>query len=261
MGTHPNGPARLFDNSAPLDTLIASDPERYLGKHIRTKWPQSTQLPYLFKILSIAAALPLQAHPDKGLAEALHQRDPNSFVDANHKPEIAVAIGSPVPDYEEEGIAFTGFVGFQPLEEIRYSLHSIPELWLAIGNDELVDSFIKAPSTALLKKVYTALITRPKEDVEKQVRALAERLSNSLRRAQPPPDPLGSRPGAYERGWLMLKVEGQYPGDVGALATVFFMNFVKLKRGEAVYIGADEVHAYLEGGASSMALSVTRWCS
>lgn len=31
------------------------------------------------------------------------------------------------------------------------------------------------------------------------------------------------------------------------LSSIFFMNFVKLKRGESVYIGADEVHAYLEG--------------
>lgn len=44
-----------------------------------------------------------------------------------------------------------------------------------------------------------------------------------------------------------LRVSQQYPGDAGVLATTFFMNFAKLHRGEALWIGADEVHAYLAG--------------
>lgn len=44
----------------------------------------------------------------------------------------------------------------------------------------------------------------------------------------------------------MLRLEKQYPGDVGVLAA-FLFNHVKLKPGEALYLGANEPHAYLLG--------------
>ncbi|CAD6248341.1 unnamed protein product [Miscanthus lutarioriparius] len=45
---------------------------------------------------------------------------------------------------------------------------------------------------------------------------------------------------------LVLSLERQYQEDVGVLATLFF-NYVKLSPGEALYIGANEPHAYLSG--------------
>ena len=45
---------------------------------------------------------------------------------------------------------------------------------------------------------------------------------------------------------LVLSLEKQYPGDVGVLAA-FFLNFVKLNPGEALYVSANEPHAYLSG--------------
>jgi mannose-6-phosphate isomerase len=45
---------------------------------------------------------------------------------------------------------------------------------------------------------------------------------------------------------LVLSLEKQYPGDVGVLSA-FFMNYVKLSPGEALYVGANEPHAYLSG--------------
>ena len=43
-----------------------------------------------------------------------------------------------------------------------------------------------------------------------------------------------------------MSLEKQYPGDVGVLAA-FFLNFVKLNPGEALYVSANEPHAYLPG--------------
>lgn len=40
----------------------------------------------------MAKALSIQAHPDKKLAELLHKSRPDIYKDANHKPEMAVAI-------------------------------------------------------------------------------------------------------------------------------------------------------------------------
>ncbi|EIW57378.1 mannose-6-phosphate isomerase [Trametes versicolor FP-101664 SS1] len=244
MGTHSNGPAHLFDDpSTSLLSLISTDPTFYLGETLVRKWPSTTHIPYLFKVLSIEKALPLQAHPDKGLAEQLQQKDPSNFVDANHKPEIAVCIGEPLGEARigDKDTAFTGFVGFRPLDEIKTFLQKVPELPLAIGDTMLIASFIKDPSTDLLKRIYGTLLKRGVEargDVTSAITKLEERIKKGGKLSIPDGDELAQ---------LVLKVNAQYPGDAGVLATTFFMNFAKLKKGEAIYIGADEVHAYLEG--------------
>lgn len=49
-----------------------------------------------------------------------------------------------------------------------------------------------------------------------------------------------------EKEQLVLRLEKQYPGDIGVLSA-FFFNYVKLKPGEALYLGANEPHAYISG--------------
>ncbi|KAI0649334.1 mannose-6-phosphate isomerase [Trametes meyenii] len=254
MGTHPNGPAHLFDDSSTsLLSLISSDPNFYLGETLVRKWPSTVHIPYLFKVLSIKKALPLQAHPDKHLAEQLQQKDPSNFVDANHKPEIAVAIGEPlvlagqadeggdVVQVGDRDTAFTGFVGFRPLEEIKGFLQTVPELVQAVGDEILISTFIQKPSTDELRRIVGALLRRgveARDDVASAISELEQRIkkSGSLEISN-----------GDELARFILKVNDQYPGDAGVLATTFFLNFVKLKKGEGICIGADEVHAYLEG--------------
>ncbi|GJE92961.1 mannose-6-phosphate isomerase [Phanerochaete sordida] len=237
MGTHQNGPAHLFDDpSTSLHDLIASNPQHYLGDALLKKWKGETHVPFLFKVLSIEKALPLQVHPDRALAEELARKDPETFVDPNHKPEIAVCIGDPLDGGAwGEDVAFTGFVGFKPVDDICKSIVSVPELRQAIGDEDAVAAFTKKPSRDTLKNIYGTLLSRPQDAIAPLVRALVDRISQY--------------PGALEpeTAQLVRTVDAQYPGDAGVLSTVFFLNFVKLRRGEAVYIGADEVHAYLAG--------------
>ena len=265
MGTHQNGPAHLFDSpSRSLLDLIRANPNFHLGEKLSNKWPSRTQIPYLFKVLSIRKALPLQVHPDKALAEQLHQSDPNASVDADHKPEIAVAIGEPLcitrAKYPEEGratvghaevdnpdTAFMGFVGFRPLEEIKAFLEKVPELVAAIDAPDLVIKFTKGPSKEILKQVYARLLKRGAEARE-EVAAAVNKLQGRM--MQNGAYVLGSRESEFLFR-LFVKVNAQHSGDAGVLATTFFMNFVKLRKGEALYIGADEAHAYMEGGALS----------
>lgn len=49
-----------------------------------------------------------------------------------------------------------------------------------------------------------------------------------------------------DKEMLVLRLEGQYPDDAGVLAA-FLLNYVKLNRGEALCIGANEPHAYIHG--------------
>lgn len=50
----------------------------------------------------MAKALSIQAHPDKKLAQILHESQPQNYKDPNHKPEMALAF----TPFE----AFCGFV-------------------------------------------------------------------------------------------------------------------------------------------------------
>ena len=52
----------------------------------------SGALPFLFKILSVETPLSIQAHPHKQLAEELHHKYPDIYKDANHKPEMLIAL-------------------------------------------------------------------------------------------------------------------------------------------------------------------------
>lgn len=48
-------------------------------------------------------------------------------------------------------------------------------------------------------------------------------------------------------GDLLLRLHSQYPGDIGCF-TIYFLNLVRLEPGEAMFLGANEPHAYLHGG-------------
>ena len=45
-----------------------------------------TNLPYLFKVLSVDTALSIQVHPCKSKAVELHRDRPDIYKDDNHKP-------------------------------------------------------------------------------------------------------------------------------------------------------------------------------
>jgi mannose-6-phosphate isomerase len=155
---------------------------------------------------------------------------------------------SPVRDASSYGArispARAGFVGFQPLDQIAHSVKSVPELRAAIADDSIVDAFVHTPSADTLRVLYARLLQRGKDapdDVKTHVEALVHRVASA-----------GWGEAADEatavKTKLIVRVNEQYPGDVGVLAVPLFMNLVRLRKGEAVYIGADEIHAYLEGG-------------
>jgi mannose-6-phosphate isomerase len=48
---------------------------------------------------------------------------------------------------------------------------------------------------------------------------------------------------------LVLRLHSQFPGDIGIFCA-FFLNYVKLSPGEAIFLGAGEPHAYVSGGAA-----------
>lgn len=169
--------------------------------------------------MSIAKALPLQIHPDKELAAKLHKKDPEKFGDTNHKPEIAVALGK-----------FEVFVGWMPLADIHKLFTTIPILkskfpkaqGSQFGHEELKQTVwhILSASDEEIKEIYEKLKATPKEN-------------------------FGSHSYIPE---LLPRLAEQYSKeDPGNLVALLTMNFLVLQKGEAIYVPADGIHAYLSG--------------
>lgn len=76
MGTHPSLPSKDLETQRTLLDLV-QDNQALLSTEISDRY--GSRLPFLFKVLSIRQALSIQAHPNKKLAEQLHQRDPQNY--------------------------------------------------------------------------------------------------------------------------------------------------------------------------------------
>ncbi|XP_060611520.2 mannose-6-phosphate isomerase [Anolis sagrei] len=231
MGTHPKGDAVICDNRIPQKTLgqwIAVNPG-CLGSKVKDSF--QGQLPFLFKVLSVNTALSIQAHPTKELAEKLHAQSPEHYPDANHKPEMAIAL-----------TPFEGMCGFRPGEEIVGFLQNVPEFRTLIGNvaaEQLERSVRDDPRgvAAALRVCFTRMMKSEKKVFVDQLNMLVKRISQEAAAGK---DISGSC------GELLLRLHSQYPGDIGCFA-IYFLNVVKLQPGECMFLGANEPHAYLYG--------------
>lgn len=240
MGTHPNVPSRVIQpdgSQVSLNDILRND-HSLLGSNIVKRFGADNScgaLPFLFKVLSINKALSIQAHPDKALAEQLHQQKPTMYKDDNHKPEMAIAIQ-----------AFEGFCGFRPVKEVRDFVTRVPELRTVLGADGVMD-----------KRLQEAVDAQSRGDEKACVRDTIKLVFGALMRADPQvyEPAVSSLAERYERGTdevseevraLIVRLNQQYPKDVGVLCT-FFLNVVHLERGQAMFLGADEPHAYLSG--------------
>ncbi|ESZ98190.1 mannose-6-phosphate isomerase, class I [Sclerotinia borealis F-4128] len=242
MGTHPSNPSKdLTTKRTLLD--IFQDNQALLSKDISDKFGE--KLPFLFKVLSIGKALSIQAHPNKKLAEQLHQKDSKNYPDDNHKPEMTIAI-----------TPFDGLCGFRPLTEISHFLSTVPSLKKLVGESavEEYQSTIKGQETSdrpedeernkkALQKAFTALMNAKKEDIEKASKELvasAEEEGSNFAGAGGPSNE------GQELADLVIRLNKQFPEDIG-LFVQFFLNYIKLEVGEAMFLKADDIHAYLSG--------------
>jgi mannose-6-phosphate isomerase len=230
MGAHPNAPSHvvLDGKRVSLRELIAQHPREILGQEVAERF--SGQLPFLFKVLSTAESLSIQAHPTKAQARLLHARDPEHYPDDNHKPELAVALD-----------VLTALMGFKPFPGILETLERYPELADFVGREiadkaKAVEQVDAQQQRSLLHELYATLVERSMVDSEAIVRATG-RLAERLRAA-------GS---LREEERLFLDLRDKYSGaDVG-LFTLFLLNLVHLEEGQGVFIDADVPHAYLKG--------------
>lgn len=187
-----------------------SGPSKIAGSNVSMKDHLNGQdLPFLFKVLSVRTALSIQAHPDKTRAAQLHASDPKNYRDPNHKPEMAIALSE-----------FEALCGFRSFESISQFIKEIPVL------GELLDANQTGISTQEeLKIAFTRLMNWSPEQVVKAIQSM---------------------PKTFPESELFWRLNSQYPGDVGVFC-VFFLNYLRLQPGEAVFLAANEPHAYISG--------------
>ncbi len=227
MGTHTKGESEVNINGrwVPLSKLINDDPAGVLGDDSERRF--SKNLPFLFKVLASEQPLSVQAHPDKEKAAAgffrenalnLPRDDPGrNYRDGNHKPELICALRP-----------FTALSGFRPVHEIidaigKYCPGTLPR--------EL-ELLRKSPHKNGLRRFFQSIMTLPHD----QRKAC---IDEALRFC----DPAGER--ELEETWMKTLFE-KYPYDIGILSPLL-LNLSVLKPGQALFLSAGELHAYLYG--------------
>jgi mannose-6-phosphate isomerase len=227
IGAHPKAPSRVAfpPGLGTLDQVIQADPVSLLGPEICERF--GNELPFLFKVLAAAEPLSLQAHPNQEQARRGWARENaegipldaahRNYRDPSHKPELISAL-SP---------SFVALKGFRAPEEIARRLDAVggPELRAGIAR---VSRERSAPG---LRALFARLLTL---EPDERSAVLARTEAEARRR---PEDPAWT--------WVGRLLE-RYPGDAGVLAPLY-LNLVTLGVGEALYLPAGELHAYLEG--------------
>lgn len=227
MGAHPKAPswADCGGSLIALPDLIAQDPNAMLGAEVNAAY--DGRLPFLFKVLAAGQPLSIQAHPNLDQAREGFERENQAGIpldaphrnyrDANHKPETLCAL-----------TPFWAVRGFRHAAEI---VSLAQDLGLAEPAAELA-RLQREPGRPALRAFFEALMTMPNERKATVVRRVAEAAGTTKKK-----DPVSE--------WIE-KLHARYPGDIGVLCPIF-LNLIRLEPGQAMYLPAGELHAYLDG--------------
>jgi len=227
MGAHLKAPSLVnYDGQwLSLAELIAKYPQEILGNDVALAF--GNKLPYLFKVLAAAKPLSIQAHPSRNQAKKGFVREtargiamdaPNrNYKDDNHKPECICAL-SP----------FWAMYGFRNIPDIL----TLMEKNCPVGLAGELDFLKKHPDSRGLKRFFTDLMTM---DSQRQKRVVDEAVRNAHQYSDED----------FAFHW-MTRLSNGYPTDIGILAPLL-LNLIELKPGDALFLPAGELHAYLEG--------------
>lgn len=232
MGAHPDDPSLLRrpDGDITLLDEVAADPQGTLGPRVARTF--EGRFPFLLKVLAAAEPLSLQAHPSAELARrgfeaeeaaGIARNDPNrNYTDPWPKPELVCAL--------TEFHALCGFA--EPAETVAVlSELAVPQL------DHYLALLSGQPDAEGVRALFSTLITIPPNAVVDVLNAVLAACVDAVRAGV-------SRHLTQYR--TALELAERYPGDAGVLASLM-LNHVVLEPGQAVYLHAGNMHAYLSG--------------
>lgn len=241
FGAHPGDPAWLQTDGAETSLLeaLVADPEGQLGSASRARF--GDVLPFLVKVLAADEPLSLQAHPSTEQAVEGYLREERlgipvnspvrNYRDTSHKPELLVALQP-----------FEALAGFRPAARTRELLQA-----LAVSDlDPFIDLLSDQSDADGLRALFTTWITAPQPDIDVLVPAVLDGAIHYVSS--------GATEFAAEAK-TVLELGERYPGDAGVLAAML-LNRITLAPGEAIFLSAGNLHAYLRGvGVEVMANS------
>jgi mannose-6-phosphate isomerase len=202
-----------------LVDLIAERPEEVLGAPVLAEF--GARLPFLLKVLAAAQPLSLQAHPDAGYAREAYAAEraagsatgPVTYTDPYHKPEMLVAL-----------TPFDALCGFR---DPAVSADLLARLGVAALDP--VAATLRGPVPAVaLRDAVVALLTWP---VDERPGLVAAAVAGA-----------GDDPDLR----LVPQTAARYPADPGVVVALL-LNRVLLEPGQAIWMPAGNLHAYLEG--------------
>ena len=221
LGAHPAAPSRIVragSEESLLDAIEAT-PRQLLGPGVVDAF--GPRLPFLLKVLAVEAPLSLQAHPDLARAAAgfadeeargVALDDPGrNYRDANHKPELICAV-----------TPFTALCGLRPMEEVAALLGELGVPAVAFPGPD-----------GLAGLIGDILATGTSQGL---VGAVVDACTRLVRQ--------GSTFAASYR--CALALAERYPEDPGVVVSLL-LNLIRLRPGQATYLSAGRLHAYLSG--------------
>ena len=228
LGAHPADPSLLPDGR-PLTEAIAADPVRLLGTDTVERF--GSRLPFMLKVLAAEEPLSMQAHPDAAQAAGGFAREDadgipmgsarRSYVDTHHKPELLCAVSE-----------FETLCGFR---DPQYSADVLERLGVS-GLDSVVALLRQEDPAQGLREAVTYLLTLTPEH---RADLVAQTVDAAAQHAEP------GLPDAADYT-MVTELGKRYPQDSGTIVALL-LNHVFLKPGEAIYMPAGNLHAYLRG--------------
>lgn len=239
VGAHPTDPSVLLgEPERSLYDAVKEDPLGHLGEQVTDRF--GPRLPFLLKVLAAEEPLSMQAHPSAEQARTGFDREQaagipvdapqRNYKDPEHKPELLCALTE-----------FHALAGFRTVPGALELLHTLGVRELAA----YVELLAAQPDANGLRALFTTWITLPQFALAQLVPYLLAACVEHLR---------AHGPFARECR-TALQLAELYPTDAGVL-TSLLLNHVVLAPGEAIYLPAGNLHAYLNGtGVEIMANS------
>ncbi len=238
MGAHAKAPSLVLPGREPLSRLIEREPEQMLGAGLLARY--GARLPFLFKVLAAETPLSLQAHPTLEQAQAGFAAEEargvaldsavRNYKDSNHKPELLCAL-----------TPFSALCGFRKIEDTLALFRALNLPHVSF----LVDILEGLPTEAGLSQLFSTLLGL---SAERRAELARETLDRCTLLAAV------DGPFQHEFSWA-VSIGVLYPGDIG-IVSALLLNLVNLSPGEAIYLPAGNLHAYLQGvGVEIMANS------
>lgn len=255
IGAHDGDPSTLPDGRR-LNDVIAETPLPVLGGRVHGIF--GDRLPFLMKVLAVDQPLSLQVHPSEARARIGHRLEDESglpvddatrnYKDPWHKPELIFAI-----------TRFEGLAGFRELDRTTALLRLLKVDWA----EQTADRLESGPAFQALRSVVVDTMALEGRALARILRDVGDAARHAGARAAREE----GRHAVHRRGDERIRAEAvrafarvgelvqTYPRDPGVLVTLL-LNNVLLAPGEAMFVNAGVVHAYLEGfGVEIMASS------